>query len=319
MRGKSGKKPGGQPGHKGYTLERSADPDLTIEHRLEFCPQTGRALSDLDIIGTIRRQVFDIPEPKLTVTEHVYFQYAIPGSKQRVHARFLKETSAPVQYGSRFGSMLLYLRDYQLIPMARITEFCLDVYGQKISEDTINRFGDPCNENLENFEAVVKARLLESPVLHADETGIKVGPKLEWLHDLSDQNYTFLHVSDHRGFKAIEEMGVLGNYSGTLVHDCYSSYFKLNCSHALCGTHLIRELKFFIELKSHKWAAQMKDLLYQGLENPEVTTQRGWNERYTRIINQAKQEHPYEPDARKKGQPARSNCQTASQQFDRAS
>ena len=224
-----------------------------------------------------------------------------------------------MQYGSRFGSMLLYLRDYQLIPMARITEFCLDVYGQKISEDTINRLRDPCNENLENFEAVVKARLLESPVLHADETGIKVGPKLEWLHDLSDQNYTFLHVSDHRGFKAIEEMGVLGNYSGTLVHDCYSSYFKLNCSHALCGTHLIRELKFFIELKSHKWAAQMKDLLYQGLENPEVTTQRGWNERYTRIINQAKQEHPYEPDARKKGQPARSNCQTASQQFDRAS
>ena len=305
LRGKSGKKPGGQPGHKGYTLERSADPDLTIEHRLEFCPQTGRALSDSDIIGTIRRQVFDIPEPKLTVTEHVYFQYAIPGSKQRVHARFLKETSAPVQYGSRFGSMLLYLRDYQLIPMARITEFCLDVYGQKISEDTINRFRDPCNENLENFEAVVKARLLESPVLHAEETGIKVGPKLEWLHDLSDQNYTFLHVSDHRGFKAIEEMGVLGNYSGTLVHDCYSSYFKLNCSHALCGTHLIRELKFFIELKSHKWAAQMKDLLYQGLENSEVTTQRGWNERYTRIINQAKQEHPYEPDARKKGQRGR--------------
>lgn len=73
LRGKSSKNPDGQPGHKGHTLERSANPDETIEHRLEFCPRTGRALSDADIVGTIHRQVFDIPEPKLIVTEHVYF------------------------------------------------------------------------------------------------------------------------------------------------------------------------------------------------------------------------------------------------------
>jgi len=306
LRGKSGKKSGGQSGHKGNTLKRTENPDVIIEHRLEFCPETGRALSDAAIVGSIRRQVFDIPEPKLVVTEHVYFQYAIPGSKQCVHAPFLEETSAPVQYGSRFGSLLLYLRDYQLIPMARIAEFCLDLYGQRISEDTINRFRDPCYENLESFEEFMKARLLESPVLHADETGIKVGSKLEWLHDLSDLNYTFLHVSDHRGFKAIEEMDVLGHYNGTLVHDCYSSYFKLNCSHALCVAHLIRELKFFIEVKSHSWAVRMKDLLYQGLEDPAMTSQRGWNQRYTRILNQAKQEHPHEPPTRKKGRRGRS-------------
>jgi transposase len=305
LRGKSAKRSGGQPGHKGKTLERIANADETTLHRLEFCPQTGRALTDADIIGAIRRQVFDIPEPKLIVTEHVYFQYAIPGSKQSVHAPFLKETSAPVQYGPRFGSMLLYLRDYQLIPMARVAEFCLDLYGQKISEDTINRFRNPCCENLESFEEFMKTRLLESPVLHADETGIKVGLKLEWLHDLSDQDYTFLHVSDHRGFKAIEEMGVLGDYSGTLVHDCYSSYFKLNCKHALCITHLIRELAFFIDIKSYKWAVLMKDLLYQGLEKPTMTSQRGWNQRYTRILNQAKQEHPYGRAVRKKGQRGR--------------
>jgi len=305
LRGKSGKKSGGQPGHKGSTLERSASPDETIEHRLEFCPETGRALSDADIVGSIRRQVFDIPEPKLIVTEHVYFQYAIPGSKQSVHAPFLKETSAPVQYGTRFGSMLLYLRDYQLIPMARVAEFSRDLYSQKISEDTINRFREPCYENLESFEEFLKKRLLESPVLHADETGIKVGLKLEWLHDLSDQHYTFLHVSDHRGFQAIEEMGVLTNYSGRLVHDCYSSYFKLNCSHALCVAHLIRELNFFIDIKSHKWAALMKDLLYQGLNNPAMTSERGWNQRYTRILNQAKEEHPYQRPVRKQGQRGR--------------
>lgn len=305
LRRKSGKKSGGQTGRTGKTLKRSAHPDETVEHRLKFCPQTGRALSDADIVGSIRRQVFDIPEPKFTVTEHVYFQYSVPDSNQIVHAPFLKETNAPVQYGSRFGSLLLYLRDYQLIPMARIAEFTSDVYGQRISEDTINRFRDPCYENLESFEQFMKTRLLESPVLHADETGVKVGASLEWLHDLSDQDYTFLHLSDHRGFKAIEEMGVLENYHGTLVHDCYGSYFKLNCSHALCAAHLVRELNFFIEVKSHKWAAQMKALLYQGLKDPGMTTQRGWNQRYTRILNLAKEEHPYEPEVRKKGRRGR--------------
>lgn len=305
LRKKSGRKSGGQPGRKGATLQRRENPDETIEHRLEFCPQTGRPLSDADIVGAIRRQVFDIPEPKLIVTEHVYFQYAIPDSKQTVHAPFLKETSAPVQYGPRFGSLLLYLRDYQLIPMARVAEFSLDLFDQKISEDTINRFRDPCYDSLESFEEFMKKRFLESPVLHADETGIKVGPKTEWLHVLSDQDYTFLQVSDHRGFEAIKEMGVLINYRGTLVHDCYSSYFMLNCMHALCIAHLIRELKFFIEVKKHKWAVLMKNLLYDGLENPGMSSRRGWNQRYTRILNLAKQEHPYRQPARRKGQRGR--------------
>lgn len=305
LRGKSGKKTGGQPGHEGATLKPRTNPDETIEHRLEVCPQTGRPLSDADIVGSIRRQVFDIPEPELIVAEHVYFEYCIPGSKQTVHSPFLKETRAPVQYGARFGSLLLYLRDYQLIPMARVAEFCLDLYGQKISEDIINRFRNPCYDNLESFEEFMKKRFLESPVLYADETGIKVELGLEWLHTLSDEDYTFLYVSDHRGYQAIEEMDVLPNYRGTLLHDCYSSYFKLNCLHGLCGAHLTRELNFFIDVKSHKWAVLMKDLLHQGLKNPTMHSRLGWNQRYTRILNQAKKEHPYVPPVRKKGQRGR--------------
>jgi transposase len=305
QRKKSGKSSGGQFGHKGATLKPCADPDETIEHRLKICPVTGRVLNDEDIVGSIRRQIFDIPEPKLIVTEHVYFEYAIPGSKQTVHSPFLKETGAPVQYGPRMGSLLLYLRDYQLIPMARVAEFCLDLYGQKISEDTINRFRNPCYASLESFEEFMKKRFLESPVLYADETGIKVELKGEWLHTLSDEDYTFLYVSNHRGYQAIEDMGVLPNYCGTLLHDCYSSYFKLNCLHGLCGAHLTRELNFFIEIKSHKWAQLMKDLLHQGLTTPNLRSRRGWNQRYTRILNQAKKEHPYHPAARKKGQRGR--------------
>jgi len=305
LRGNSGKKSGGQKGHRGHTLKRTDNPDETITHRLEVCPGTGRKLTDADVVGKIRCQVFDIPEPKFKVTEHVYFVYRIPGGSGTVRRPFLPGASAPVQYGPRFGSLLIYLSDFQLIPLSRISQLSLDLYGQKISEDTINRFRKPCYEHLECFEEQLKKRLLQSPVLHADETGIRIETKTEWLHVLSNDEYTYLWASDHRGGKAIDEMGILRDYRGTLVHDCFKSYFTLDCEHALCNAHLLRELNFFIEVKQHKWAAKMKALLCRALREPEATTARGWKQRYARILSEAKAEHPHVPAARRKGRRGR--------------
>lgn len=305
LRGTSGKKSGGQKGHRGATLKRVDDPDETVTHRLKVCPVTGRKLTDADVVGTIRCQVFDLPEPKFEVTEHVYYVYRVPGLSQTVHAPFLPGASAPVQYGSRFGSFLIYLRDYQFIPMSRISQLTLDLYGQRISEDTINRFRKPCFEHLSRFEEQLKKRLLNSPVLHADETGIRIEKKTEWLHVLSDELFTYLWASDHRGSGAIDEMGILRDYRGTLMHDCFKSYFTLDCEHALCNAHLLRELNFFIEVKGHAWARQMKALLCEALKNPERTTSQGWKQRYTRILTAAKQEHPHTPPNRPKGQRGR--------------
>ena len=130
----------GQPGQDGHALKQVKTSDHVIEHRLQFCPKTGRVLTDADIVKQIRCQVFDMPEPKLTVTEHIYFVYATADGEQTVDAPFVEEARAPVQYGKNFGSTLVYLSDYQLIPMARISQFCSDLYNQDISQDTLNRF-----------------------------------------------------------------------------------------------------------------------------------------------------------------------------------
>jgi transposase len=306
LRKKSGKKSGGQRGRKGHTLKRVDNPDETLTHRLERCPQTGRRLTDADIVGEIRRQVFDIPEPKLKVTEHIYFLYSIPGSSQTVHHPFHDGVSAPVQYGPRFGALLVYLSDYQLIPQARLSRLCFDLYGRCISAGTINRFRRPCFEHLEAFEEQLKKDLAASPVLHADETGIRICGKTEWLHVLSTEGSTYLWASDHRGGKAIEEMQVLGRYTGTLIHDCFGSYFSLDCEHGLCNAHLLRELNFFSEEKGHQWAARMQNLLLQALKDPQAKSARGWKQNYTRILNEARSEHPYTPARRRKKQRGRS-------------
>jgi transposase len=305
LRRKSGKKSGGQGGHKGCTLERVDEPDETLTHRLQVCPRTGRPLTDADVVGEIRRQVFDIPEPKLKATEHVYLLYRVPGSSRTVHHPFHAGVGAPVQYGPRFGALLIYLSDYQLIPQARICKLCFDLYGRAISADTINRFRKPCFDHLEAFEEQLKKDLADSPVLHADETGIRICGKTEWLHVLSNDQSTYLWASDHRGGQAIEEMQVLADYTGTLIHDCFGSYFSLDCLHGLCNAHLLRELNFFSEEKGHRWAARMQSLLLQALEDPGAKTARGWKQNYARILTEAKAEHPYTPPKRGKKQRGR--------------
>ena len=308
LRGKSAKKSGGQKGHPGRTLKRVDNPDVTITHSLELCPVTGRALDESDVVGEIRRQVFDIPEPKLIVTEHIYLLYRILGSSKTVHEPFEQGVSAPVQYGPRFGALLVYLSDFQLIPMARLAKLCFDLYGREISAGTIERFRKPCFEHLEKFEEQLKKDLLKSPVLHADETGIRILGKTQWLHVISNADLTYLWASDHRGRAAINEMQVLNFYTGTLIHDCLASYFALNCAHGLCNAHLMRELNFFSEVKEHKWAARMQALLMQALNAPETTSERGWKQRYSRILSAANAEHPYVPparDRRKRGRTAK--------------
>ena len=71
LRDRSGKKPGGQKGHKGETLRQVADPDVVIDHYPSACSGCGAGLDPDTSVGHSARQVFDLPEPRpLVVTEH---------------------------------------------------------------------------------------------------------------------------------------------------------------------------------------------------------------------------------------------------------
>jgi len=82
-------------------------------------------------------------------------------------------------------------------------------------------------------------------------------------------------------------MGILHDFQGTLVHDCFSSYCTLDCDYALCNAHLLRELAFFVEVKAYRWAGRMTELLRQALGQPQMTRTRGWKQRYANILAEA--------------------------------
>jgi transposase len=293
LRKKSERTSGGQPGHEGKTLEQVQNPDQSHELKLERCPCSGVALGEEQIVGTIKRQVFDLPSPKLEVTEYIAQIYRLDDGKQ-IHADFPEGVDNAVQYGFRFQAWLVYLSDYQMIPLRRIRSMCADLFGYSVSEATIVAARKRCADNLERFMEVTGERLRNAAVLHADETGMRVENKTVWLHSLSNAEYTLYHIDPKRGYDAIERMGILKDYSGWLVHDFWSAYFKLSCNHAMCNQHIVRELSYFEE--KYRWAARMKALLLQACEEPAANSFEQWQEAYSKILKEGYAQIDFKPE-----------------------
>jgi transposase len=110
LRERSGKKPGGQQGHPGETLRRRETPDAIIDHYPSNCALCGGPLTEAMAPGFVARQVFDLPEPQpLVVTEHRAHGCRCGACGHQTRAAFPDWVSAPVQYGERIGSFVLYL------------------------------------------------------------------------------------------------------------------------------------------------------------------------------------------------------------------
>jgi transposase len=261
LREKSGRSSGGQKGHKGRTLRQVENPAEVHIYKVDECSGCQNGLSEILSSAFEKRQVFEIPEPKIEVIEHRAEKKTCPACGKNNTAIFPDDVVAPVQYGPRFKGFVTYAQNYQLVPAERLTEFLFDIYGVSISQGTVFSIAQRAHENLDAFESHIKQLLIDSRTLHADETGYRVENKLFWLHSASTDKLTHYGVSEKRGQEATDAIDILPNFKGTLVHDCWSPYFKLDIKHALCNAHLLRELNGIIENTNHSWAVDMRQIL----------------------------------------------------------
>lgn len=260
LRCKSGRKRGGQPGHPGTTLQQVAEPDVVKTHLPEYC-QCGHCLEQEPVCHIERRQVLELPEKLFEVVEHRLITKVCSLCGRKVRAIAPHEAPAHMQYGSRFRAALVYLRNYQLLPYNRLTQVCRDLFGVAVSKRTIETVERQAYESLAAFEQEVRRQLLQEEVLHADETGMRVDGKRQWFHSLSTPSLTFYQVHPKRGGEAIEDNGVIPAFKGTLVHDCWSPYFRYGDEHGLCGAHLLRELAGVCDNEGYRWAHELSMLL----------------------------------------------------------
>ena len=261
LRIRSGRKPGGQEGHAGSTLSFCETPHEVKNYTAEVCSRCGQDLSAIQALIHERRQVFELPEIRLHVTEHQAEIKACPVCHSESKGVFPEDVKQGIQYGSQFKALTVYLNQYHLLPYERLGELLTVVCGQSISEGSVFNAIQGCSENLSEFESTAKAVLSQAKVLNHDETGVRVGQKLHWVHSASTADWTWYQVHTKRGQEATTEIGILPEFAGILAHDHWKPYFQYNCAHALCNAHHLRELKFIQESYKQAWAGEMADLL----------------------------------------------------------
>jgi transposase len=261
LRRKSDRPSGGQDGHPGQTLEWSGEPDAVERHPVETCAECGAPLAMVPIEAILARQVLDIPPIKLVVTEHQAEVKECPQCGQVNQGSFPPEAKTVVQYGPRLKGMMVYLMDGQLLPSNRVCEVLQDLGGVRVSEGTLYTARGQCFEALAPIEQGIQHAIQDAALIHVDETGLRVNQRLWWLHVASTQELTYYFVHPKRGQVAMDEMGVLPEFSGHAVHDGWKSYQRYDCQHVLCNAHHLRELQYIWEQYGQAWALHMSLLL----------------------------------------------------------
>ena len=267
LREKTGRKPGGQEGRKGNTLKMVETPDQTEKHIPSYCNCCGKDLSELPYAFAGKRQVFDIPEIKIKVTEHqVYKKVCTCGHETT--SNFPSQANAPVSYGNNIESLIGYFHTRQYLPFLRMKELFNDVFQTPISEGGIHYLLNKLvRKSLPAYYLIKQKLQTDSLPVGGDETGVKVCANKHWAWTWQNEKATFVTITDNRAQRSIEQTFENGFKKAVLVHDCWKSHFNTNAlSHQICIAHLLRDLNYLTQRYNHKWSSVCKELFQSALE-----------------------------------------------------
>jgi transposase len=269
LRGKSRRKPGGQPGHEGRTLMQVQRPDRIIRHEPRRCGGCGAALTTKAVrVGTDVRQVFDIPKIAVRVVEHQMISRRC-GCGVSTAAPAPDGVTAPACYGPNVAAIATYLYTGQFVSRARTADALSELFGLPISAGTIASVTTRMASDVRDCGVLdqISAGIAAAPVAHFDETGLRVAASLHWVHSASTDRFSLVTVHPRRGVAGMEHAGVLPRFTGVAVHDAWSPYDTYTAAtHALCNAHVRRELVAVFEGVPEgewNWARQAHDALLE--------------------------------------------------------
>lgn len=264
-RERTDRRSGGQPGHEGRTLRQVQTPDEVVVHQPAACDSCGSSLADAAVVSTEARQVFELPEIALRVIEHA-LQHRRCGCGTVTMAQAPAGVGAPAQYGPGVRAFATYLLAAQHLPLARTAELLTELLGAPISQGSLASWYLDAATGLDSVDEVLRDGLIGADVLGADETGIRVGGALAWVHAARTDMLTRYTVSDKRGVPAMVEAGVLDALrpDTVLITDFWTPYWTFDVTHAVCGAHLGRELVSAADIAGQTdWAHGLDQLLLE--------------------------------------------------------
>ena len=265
LRRRTGRKPGGQPGHPGSTLALVDNPNQRRRHEPDACTGCGASLAGAPEVGMERRQVFDLPPMTVHVVEHqLIARRCACGATTCAAAP--QGVTAPVQYGPRLTAIVLYLYVGQFLSKKRTAQALAELFDTPISEGTVAAMTRRCADGLAGFLTQAKEQIAAAEVAGFDETGLRVAGKLHWVHCARTGKYTLITCHPKRGRDGINNAGVLTGFGGVAVHDAWAPYDTyLDPAHQLCCAHALRELAAVADTAPADadwcWATQAADAL----------------------------------------------------------
>ena len=314
----SGKKPGAQYGHEGSGFKLAQEPDEYIAHNPKECIQCPKYMecqAEKEVNET--RYEIDI-DIATTTTAHQSMKVKCPETQEALTGNFPEYITGRIQYGANLKALAVSLNTYGTVSIDRTHEILSGVFGVPISTGTIASMVSDCAKKVEPTVNEIKEAILEEPVAGFDETGTRVNKKTFWAHVASTGCLTYIGISPKRGKRGMDSIGILPNYYGKAIHDCWASYFLyLDIVHGLCNAHLLRELIAVLENEKQAWAQELMDLLLEMKATKEALILEGQTEalpglleefifEYDEILAQALSENPVpEPDPMTKKKPKR--------------
>lgn len=262
LRKPSGKRPGGQKGHKGSTLSWAQNPTRTVTLPLpEKCDRCSEQLALESARIAEKRQVIDLPQIQPEVTQYQSQTLKCQHCGCLHTSLFPPGVTERIQYGPRLKTIGVLLTQWHNLPYQRTSQLMSSLFNVHVSQGSLCKWVEKVASLAQPQVEIIKVNLVNSSVLNVDESGMRVAKKLQWLHIAVTETATWYGLHPTRGMEAIKAHGLLPSYLGILVHDCFSPYWKLSCDHALCNGHLLRELVFIGETTGQKWPQQMADFL----------------------------------------------------------
>jgi transposase/FtsZ-binding cell division protein ZapB len=267
LRKSSGKKTGGQSGHKGTTLKMIDISDLIEKHFPLVCENCGNSLSDFTANFSGRRQIIDLPKISPIVTEHrIYSKQCNCGHCTK--SNYPDRVKTPISYGANIQSLVAYLSARQYVPVDRMHELLSEILNVNLSQGGICYLLNKMANKAKKEHLKIKKSVMDSSVIGADETGANINGDNHWYLTFQNQDYTFIDVHKNRGYKAIIDLFGDNFDNSTLVTDCWPSYFKTNAKHhQICTAHLQRELIGLTQkYPMQTWTMKFNDLILESLK-----------------------------------------------------
>ena len=277
---------------------------------VDFCSKCGESLKNTPCECIERRTKIDIIFEK-TVEHYDSEVKDCPSCNTRNKGSFPPGICGPLQYGSGIKSYVICLLIAQMVSLNRVQKMVNAMIARKISEAIILKYVLQLHAALEPWEKSAKEFFIRQSYIHTDETSFRVNKKNQWIHVYASEDVTLKVLHPKRGKAAIESINIIPRYGGTIIHDCWASYLTYdNCSHGLCGSHILRELTFVIESNGYAWSKNIKKLLQEACMNVSKSKRKKLAQteyarlqsRYRNILTRGEKELPEvarKPDGRR--------------------